>query len=265
MGLRNFALIAGFLKRNFKEFLADSGNFWMYLVTILLYQSLFIIFLSVVFSQVPAVQGWSFDEMLFIYGFSSTVSGLFYLVFAWTLWFPESYIVERRLDIILTYPMAPYFYILLEGLGKSVMEVVSVGLGLVVMGFAVARMGMPITPLSVVQLITSLLAGLVLLGGLFTALTALSFWEKSRASLVSPLMYLMEFAQYPVGIYSPGLRLILTWVLPFAFVGFYPAAAFLRAEMSYFYPLTLAMGLLWFAGGYALWNWGLRRYESAGN
>ena len=254
-----------FMRRNLKEFFADSGNFWLYLLTILLYQAPYIFFLSVIFAQVPSIKGWSFYQLLFIYGFFNTVSGLFYLFFAWTLWFPETYIIGRRLDIILTYPLQPYFYIIFEELGRSIMEIVSVIIGALLMGFALWQLDMVLAPWLIFQIVTSAIAGLCILGGLFTILTAFSFWVKGTAALVSPFMYLLEFARYPMDVYSQGLRVFLTYLVPIGFVGFYPAAVVLQAIPDYFYFLTLLWGGGLLCVGYLFWNIGLRRYESAGN
>ncbi|MGR5875816.1 ABC-2 family transporter protein [Bacillus pacificus] len=44
-----------------------------------------------------------------------------------------------------------------------------------------------------------------------------------------PLMYnIGNYGRYPVNIYNRVIRFILTFVLPFAFVGVYPAAYFFK-------------------------------------
>ena len=46
-------------------------------------------------------------------------------------------------------------------------------------------------------------------------------------SSIMPLMYnIGNYGRYPVNIYNRVIRFILTFVLPFAFVGVYPAAYF---------------------------------------
>ncbi len=264
--VRHIKLSLAFLGQNIKQLLADRANFWAYLLTTILYQATFIIFLWVIFRQTPDIRGWGFYEVLFIYGFFSVVSGLFYTFFAWTLWFGEKYVLGGKLDLTLTYPLNPYQAILLSELGNSIMELLSVALGIGILVFAAAHLALIWTPLLLIKLLICLFAGLLTLSGLFTAAIALSFWLRGRNTFVSPLMYAIQFAQYPLDIYAGWLRRLLTFIVPIGFVGFYPAAALLRAtEYAHFFALALFCGAVTFTVGVGVWHYGLRRYDSVGN
>ena len=55
-------------------------------------------FLLIVFSRAPAVTGWTFEEMVFLYGFSLVPLGVFNL-FSWNLYlFADRYLIEGRFD-----------------------------------------------------------------------------------------------------------------------------------------------------------------------
>lgn len=264
--VRHIKLSLAFFGQNIKQLLADRANFWAYLLTTILYQATFIIFLWVIFRQTPDIRGWGFYEVLFIYGFFSVVSGLFYTFFAWTLWFGEKYVLGGKLDLMLIHPLNPYQAILLNELGNSIMELLSVALGAGILVFAAAHLESSWTPFLLGKLLMSLFAGLLTLSGLFTAAIALSFWLRGRNTFVSPLMYATQFAQYPLDIYAGWLRRLLTFVVPIGFIGFYPAAALLRAtEYAFFFPLTLFCGAATFMVGVRIWHCGLHRYDSIGN
>lgn len=265
MLVRAVGIAAEFVKCNLKEFMADRGNFWTYLVTLFLYQALYIIFLSVIFAQVPTIKGWSFYQLLFVYGFFNIVSGLFYLVFSWTLWFSQSYIIDRQLDIVLTFPLNPYFFVLLQELGHSIMEIISVVLGTAIVIMAAVHLGITLSVWLIAQFLAAVLGGVLILGGLFSLLISVSFWVKGQASLVTPFMDILQFAQYPIDVYPRWLRVLLTFVIPIGFVGFYPVSAILGKSGRYLSFLTLLIGIVLFGGGYIFWNIGLRRYESAGS
>ncbi|MNY78503.1 hypothetical protein D3C86_2187720 [compost metagenome] len=60
--------------------------------------------------------------------------------------------------------------------------------------------------------------------------------------------------------------MLLTGILPFAFVGFYPAAYFLdRASWGHIALLTPVVGGVFFAVALAFWNFGVSRYRGAGS
>ncbi|HLO01727.1 MAG TPA: ABC-2 family transporter protein, partial [Symbiobacteriaceae bacterium] len=63
-----------------------------------------------------------------------------------------------------------------------------------------------------------------------------------------------------------ALRILLTWVLPFAFVGFYPAAYFLRPQAYWLWAAaTPLMGIALFGAAVLIWRAGLKRYHGAGS
>ena len=71
-------------------------------------------FLLIVFSRVPAVKGWSFEEMVFLYGFSLIPLGIFN-VLSWNLYmFPDRYLIEGRFDRVLLRPVSSVFQVLFE-------------------------------------------------------------------------------------------------------------------------------------------------------
>lgn len=73
-----------------------------------------------------------------------------------------------------------------------------------------------------------------------------------------PLMYnIGNYGRYPVNIYNRVIRFILTFVLPFAFVGVYPAAYFLRkTEWNSYAFATPLVGVICFTIAITLWNQG---------
>ncbi|TRY18440.1 ABC transporter permease, partial [Geobacillus sp. LEMMJ02] len=110
------------------------------------------------------------------------------------------------------------------------------------------------------------LGGTFVYAGIFISLASISFWSDARSSIM-PMMYnIGNYGRYPVDIYNRIIRYILTWILPFAFVGVYPSAYFLRKTEWYMYSfLTPVMGIVCFTLSLLLWNAGVKRYRGAGN
>jgi ABC-2 type transport system permease protein len=80
-----------------------------------------------------------------------------------------------------------------------------------------------------------------------------------------------DFTRYPISIYTRGVRLVLTFIFPFAFMNYFPATFFLqKAETGlHLSPqiglLTPAIGLAWLAVSYLFWDVGLRHYQGTGS
>src|SRR5215831_349556 len=105
-------------------------------------------FLLIVFSRVPAVRGWSFAEMVFLYGFSLIPLGLFN-VLSWNLYlFADRYLIEGRFDRVLLRPVSSVFQILFESFRlESIQESVT---GIVAIVWASRRLGLSFGPLDLV-------------------------------------------------------------------------------------------------------------------
>lgn len=254
-----------FLRETLKSRAADPGDFWVEVLSVALYQGLGIAFLSVVFGHVTELAGWSFGEVLFIFGAFQVVTSLFYLFFPWTLWFSDHYLVQRALDVILVRPMPPFLQVMAEGTGAGLSELTGVVLGAGIIAFASRTIGWRPTTIDLALFIVALFCGVLILGGMFTSLAMLGFWVKATSSAATPLMEILEFAQYPLTVYPSWLRWAFTFFLPLGFVAFVPSTVVLgRGARAW-----VGFGWLWAVGIWAfavlLWRCGLRRYESAGN
>src|SRR4030095_14724639 len=97
-------------------------------------------FLLIVFSRVPAVKGWKFEEMVFLYGFSLVPLGIFN-VLSWNLYmFPDRYLIEGRFDRVLVRPVDSVFQVLFEPCRReSLRETITASVGVV---WASRRLGL---------------------------------------------------------------------------------------------------------------------------
>src|SRR5690606_12623768 len=120
----------------------------------------------------------------------------------------------------------------------------------------------------VLILLLFVMGAVLIYAGLYTLLSAVSFYSDAPTGIV-PLMYnIQNYGRYPVNIYNKLIRFMLTWLLPFAFVGVIPASYFLEKKMddlSQLALLTPVMGIIVFSLGLAFWNHGVKRYRGAGS
>ena len=220
-------------------------------------------FLLIVFSRLPAVQGWKFEEMVFLYGFSLLPVGVFN-VFAWNLWgFPDRYLIEGRFDRVLLRPVSSVFQVLFESFRLESLE--SVVTGIVAVVWASRRLGLSFGVLDVVLFGAWAIAGGVIYISIFLGLTATSFWIEDRIGISPPVFNLMQFGRYPLTIYDAWVRFALSFVIPFAFASFYPTARFLhRPEFLREFWAVPFVAAVTAALALSLWKAGVSRYHSTG-
>ncbi|MFE8700552.1 ABC transporter permease [Cytobacillus sp. FJAT-54145] len=233
------------------------------MVSDLFFQGVNLVFILVVFGHTSFLSGWSRDEIIFIYGFFLIPYALFTSFF--NIWdFNERYIVKGELDRILTRPIHSLFQIILERMElESLFGAIT---GLVIMFYAGSQLGLTINWYDPFVFIVFVLGGALVYAAIFVMIACISFWADARTSIM-PMMYnIGNYGRYPVDIYNKIIRFVLTWILPFAFVGVYPAAFFLGRTEWYLYAfLTPFIGITFFCISVFVWNEGVKRYRGAGN
>ncbi|KQL41160.1 ABC transporter permease [Bacillus sp. FJAT-25509] len=239
------------------------ANFFLSFLSDLMAQAVNLIFILLVFNHTSLIEGWNRDEIVFIYGFFLVPFALFGSFF--NIWdFNDRYIVKGEFDRILTRPIHSLFQVVLEKMElESLLGAIT---GLIIMLYAGFKLGLSITWYDPFLFLLMAFGGMFVYAGIFIALASIGFWSDARTSIM-PLMYnIGNYGRYPINIYHPIIRFVLTWILPFAFVGVYPAAYFLRRSEWYVYSfLTPVMGLVVFVISVLIWNQGVKKYKGAGN
>ncbi|MDQ0258039.1 ABC-2 type transport system permease protein [Evansella vedderi] len=229
----------------------------------LLFQAVNLIFILVVFGHTALLAGWSREEIIFIYGFFLVPYAIFSAFF--NIWdFNDRYIVKGEMDRVLTRPIHSLFQIIIERMElESLFGVIT---GLAIMFYAGSQLGLELSWYDPFVFILMVIGGAFIYAGIFICLASISFWSDSKTDIM-PMMYnIGNYGRYPVDIYNNVIRFVLTWILPFAFVGVYPAAFFLGRTEWYTYAfLTPVMGVVFLSIAYFLWNAGVKRYRGAGN
>ncbi|EIT84653.1 ABC transporter permease [Fictibacillus macauensis ZFHKF-1] len=233
------------------------------IISDLLSQAVNLIFILVVFGHTSLLSGWSRDEMIFIYGFFLVPFALFGAFF--NIWdFTDRYIVKGEMDRILTRPIHSLFQIILERMElESLFGAVT---GIVIMIVSASQLHLTFHWYDLFVFLLLAFSGAMVYAGIFISLASIGFWSDSRTDIM-PMMYnIGNYGRYPVNIYNKVIRWVLTWILPFAFVGVYPSAYFLGKEEWYTYTyLTPVIGIVFFFISLFLWNKGVTKYRGAGN
>lgn len=220
--------------------------------------------LTTLFSKVSALQGWTFEQVLFIYGFSLIPLGLFNIISVNLYQFADRYLIQGRYDRVLLRPVNTLAQVLCESFNVSGLNEIALGTAIVI--YAGAKLQLAVGPLDVLAvLVLGPSAALVYLG-VFLAITAVSFWFEDKMGIAPPVYNVIRFSRYPLSIFSLPVRFLLTFVLPFAWVAYYPAGWFVgEGNLRFLAALTPLVGVVVFSGAVMLWRRGERNYTSTGS
>lgn len=265
-----------FIKQDLKKLMEYKVDFLLGAFGFLLGQAAQIICLGVIFNTIPAlcytvngtvVDYWTFQEVLFIYGFSLIPKGIDHLFFD-NLWGLGYWIVDKGdFDKYLTRPINSWFYVLCEKFCVDALGEIIVGVSMIVYSVMTMPSGLSadinwwrLLPVMIVMPFI-----IMIFTSVKTATAAISFWTK-RSGHVTHMCYMTnEFAKYPVKIYNGVIKTAITYILPFALTAYYPAIYILRGESAWSLPVTIGISLALFAVSQFIWHKGIKAYESAGS
>ena len=219
-----------YLANSIKSRLSYREDFWAGFFANLMIQLIGVLFVTALFSKIPVIKGWGRYEVFFIYGFSQISLGLFFVLFSNVFELSEKYVVEGNFDRLLLRPLGTFFQVITERVHLE--ESPTVLLGLIMAGWAAGRMHVHLTFPQVLLAGALLICASLVYLGVFTMLVSLTFWFKDRGSLVSVMLNLVSFSKYPTPVFGSEIRLLLSWIIPFAFTAFYPATLFLKATLD---------------------------------
>lgn len=261
---RMFRMHRIFVSQELKRMMEYKGDFLTGIAGFLLAQFFNLLFLWIIFSQIPSLMGWTIEQIVFIYGFSLIPKGIDHLLFD-NLWSIGYFTVKKGdFDKYLTRPINPLFHVMVEKLQID-------ALGELIMGIALICITLPQLAIewSVVKILLILAVipfATLIYVGIKTITAAIAFWTKQSGNITYMFYMVNDFAKYPVTIYNNLVKAIITYIIPFAFTAFYPANYILTGDNPLFnIGLTVVISVVLMTVGVFVWNKGIKAYESAGS
>ncbi len=253
-----------FISQYLKKLMEYKADFLLGAIGLLLTQVMQLAFLGIIFSQIPALDGWRFEEVLFIYGFSLIAKSLDHL-FTDNLWMVGYRIIRKgEFDKYLTRPINTLYHVIAENFCVDAFgEILTCVLLLV---YSMPKLNMPFYWYTIPLWIAVAVFATLIYTSLKIITAAISFWTKASGHITHMLYMTNDFSKYPVSIYNRFVQTVITYVIPFAFTAYFPASYFLTGKNPLFcIGGTVIAGTLLFLLALFIWRRGLNAYESAGS
>lgn len=261
---RYFKLYKQFLKQYIKSLLEYRADFVLGLIGFVLVQFVGVVVIKLIFNSIPKLSGWSYYEVLFIYGLAQIPRGIDH-VFTDNLWILSGrIIVEGKFDRYLVRPLNPLFQLIAERFQPDGFGEILIGVMLLVT--ACIKLNISFTLFQLLLLLSTILFASLIYTAIKLAVASIAFWIKFAQSYLFMTYQLSSFTKYPINIYPKAIRLLLTFIIPFAFTGYFPGAYFLGRENIWSgIALTYLVGIVGICVSYFIWTLGMKQYESSGS
>ncbi len=224
-------------------------------------QAISIVFLYIIFGNVPSLQGYSRDELLMIYGIFVYNKGIA-AFFTESLYEIESQVKAGTFDGILVRPVRPIIQIL--GLNLGFGELVNVGIGLAMIIAKLPVVKAKITILDIIIILLFVVLSVMVVFSIRLICMSVSFWTLTSFPVAIAVDNVSDFAKYPTSIYNKGVKFILDYIIPFAVLAYFPTLVLLKGDVKVLF-VSVAITVVLFLLSMIVWRIGIKNYKSSGH
>jgi ABC-2 type transport system permease protein len=259
--MRPFRLFGLFLRIGALNELQYRANFWLQLLESGIALGTGLAVLALVFSQTPALNGWSQPELLAVMGVHTLMGGLIGSLIQPNMERLRDDIRLGTFDFVLTKPEDGQLLASLREI--RIWRLVDVLVGAVIIGWAIARLGTSIGIWEALAFGVALVLGGLMIYCFWLILTTVAFWIVRIDEIHELFSGVYQSGRWPVTLYPDWLRVSLTFLVPIAFAVTVPAQALTGRltpdvlALSAVFAVLLLLGTRWF------WRVGTRRYSGA--
>jgi ABC-2 type transport system permease protein len=243
-------------------------SFFLFLLSQTLVACLDLAVVAAIFSQVSTLGGWSGMEVALLFGLSGVAFGLADLLIS-AVENASRHIKAGTFDLFLLRPLPPLVH--LSASEFALRRVGRVVQPLVVLVGALILAPIEWSPETVLLVPVTLVSGTVIFGSVWVATSSISFWTVDSQEVANAFTYGGSLAtSYPIDLLAQWLRRLLTFIVPLAFVAYFPAARMLDKEqpqgvsnaIAWITPVVAALAVL---AARAVWRLAVRHHRSTGS
>ncbi len=251
------------LVQDLKSKLSYRADFIISTIGILFTNVLGFVSFWIIYNNFPSIKGWSYHEMLFLYGFSliSLTPVQCFFDNQWNL----RYCVYTGDFIKYCFrPINIFFYFISEvfdikGIGQFLF-----GIGTLIYAWNI--LALPFSFWILIKLFIAILSSSLFIIAIMNLAAASCFWLINSSYIMVTVNKFKDYGKYPVTIFNPIFQFLFTFIIPIAFIAYYPSLLFLHTNnipaLTWLAPV---LGIAFFYFSYLVWMKGARSYNGTGS
>jgi ABC-2 type transport system permease protein len=226
----------------------------------------------VMFNNFNTVNEWTYYEVILLYTINFIAAGVAGFVFYAPMMGLEEMIRSGSFDGILIRPINPFINLISTNFTHT--HLAHVITGAVVFCYAINKLEINWSFYKIAFLVFIIIGAVLIQTSMLIIGGSLGFWFTKSTAIVdlstNPRSGIRRFLTFPISIYEKWIQIILTFILPYAFINYYPSCYLLDKSIVLFHPIlkfgTPIVGVLCFFLAYFLvWKNGLKNYKSTGS
>lgn len=250
-------MVYQYVKVNIKKILQYRTDFLIGILPHLVGQIANLVFFKIILGSVASIQGWEMNELMLMFGFSTLVFGVYYLLFG-NFRSLKSFLFNGQFEVMRIRPIRLISHIMVISFRSEAIE--QVLLGVILLAYTCSKIAVGVSFLFVIAVLYFVVCGTAILGGLTLFSSSFLFLTQGTFSPIGIISELREYTKYPIDIFGHALQFVFTWLIPIGFVSYYPSI-FILGRQSSAYVFAGLIALASFLIGYVSFHFGLRFYN----
>jgi ABC-2 type transport system permease protein len=244
------------------------ANFIVSLLGLIVWNVVNLSLIGILITQFTSLKDWTLWELVFLYSLWILGYSLYGLFFSHASQM-EDYLIEGTFDQFLLRPASPLIQVL--GREFQYIELADALIGLTGLSLAYSRLGLHWDGWHWGFFVVAVISGTLIVLGLNLLIACTAFWtgrSRGAAMVVNQFHGLVQW--YPIEIFGRAFRVIVTGLLPVAFLNYYPALFLLgkldhTAAGSWLAYMSPVVALVLLGIVARVWRLALIQYTSSGS
>jgi len=258
--MRYFALLRIFMANSMQLEMEYRANLLIDFVSSLLGFGSGLVVIYAMFNHATAIGGWSLPEAVALFGVFMIFEAFIEVFLYPNLGKLPDYVRTGNMDFMLLKPLSSQFLVSFRYF--NIWRAPDAIVGSALLGYGMLQTG-GLAPTSIVLALLMLLAGAVTTYAIWCMLTTTAFWWVRVNNMMELFNAFFVAGRFPITAFPTWVRVILTFIVPIAFITTVPASA---AVGRLAWPV--AVGSLVIAAGFLLlshlfWRRAVASYTSA--
>ena len=217
--------------------------------------------IGIFFLHTERIGDWSFSEVLLVVGLYVAFLGFIEMILYPNVQEIVRHIRLGTMDFILTKPINSQFHASLRKI--SIWKGIDVLIGVGVVLYALSLQTSHPSVGNILLFALLCMSAIIILYSLTMLLITSAFWFVQLENVMELLLIFFDAARFPVTVFPSWLRILLTFIVPIAFVTTIPAAVLLNRLDTNFALLSIIIATGTLVVSILFWKFALRHYSSA--
>lgn len=226
----------------------------------------------IIIGKFKSINGWDAGQLMFIYSMnilSHSIGGMFF-------WQPMLSLEEKvrtgQFDLLLIKPVSPLTSLVLSNFVYTYIGWIVVSVYILIR--SIQWTGIVLNAANLIFILLTIFGAVLINIAIIMITGSLCFWIIKSGDILGLFHNsnrgIKPVVDYPITIYPKVIQFIISFIVPYAFISFYPSAHLFNkggdlvfgANLQYLSPVV---GLIMIFISWIIWKCGIGRYESTGS